>query len=87
MYFQLFFRETSNKIDLSSAQVNFSILQKSETITRWLNLEVAHISARSCWSEACPVHVAWEMELLFWKWVQWMLGCLAMSPAAGTIGN
>lgn len=38
IYFKLFFRETSNKMDLNSTHVHFSFLQKSEMIPLWVDL-------------------------------------------------
>lgn len=45
IFVQLFFRETSNTIDLNTTEVNYSILQESEMIPLWLNLEVTHVNA------------------------------------------
>lgn len=74
IFVQLFFRKTSNTIDLNSTEVNYSFLQESVMIPLWLNLEVTHVvSAWSHWSEALYMHLAggeaWEIESLFQKWV------------------
>lgn len=58
IFVQLFFKETSNTIDLNSTEVNYSFLQESVMIPLWLNLEVTHVSAWSHWSEAHHVHLA-----------------------------
>lgn len=58
IYVQLFFKESSHKIDLNSTQVNFALLQKSEMIPLWLDLEATHVSAWSHWSEAHHMHLA-----------------------------